>query len=191
MPKATWGTGDNALTAGDIDGAERSQQYAVYDGEIPPNGLYRFVLKNAKKGKSSNDNPQLRLIWELDGEWKPKHKKYEGCPLFDYMPVMKSTAFRVAAFCDAVGASSKDFHSGMIVDEDGIVTKLGRLGDPTGILAYINVKKRPATEKYSEKLELNGTGYLSLEDAPDDDEAEGSGEEPEADGEADGEEPPF
>jgi len=192
MPKAKWGTGDEALTAADIDGAERSQ-FKPYDGEVPPSGLYRFEIKSMKQGESSGGNPKLTTTLTLDGSWKPKHAKYDGCPMWDHMPVMKNTAWRVAALCDAIGATSKDFHNGMVVDENGKVTKFGSVGDPSGLLVYVNVKHQPAANGYAESLRLNGSGYLPIDEAPDDE--DGAADEDTArddDGDdADLDEPPF
>lgn len=172
MPKAKWGSGDQALTAADIDGAE-NRGFSPYAGEYPRSGLYRFTIKRMKQGTSSAGNPKLQIISELDGTWKPEHKKYDGCPLFDNMPVMKSTAFRVKAFCEAVGMTSKEFYAGIIVDENGVVTKLGSLGDPAGLLVYINAQYVAPADGYAEKLQLNGTGYLPVEDEDEDEDATG------------------
>jgi hypothetical protein len=185
MPKATWGSGDQALSAADIDGA-KSNEFSPYSGPIPPAGLYRFIVKQMKQGLSAAGNPKLQIVMELDGTWKSNHKKFDGCPLFDNMPVMKSTAFRVKAFCEAFGISSKQFQTGIITDESGKVTKLSIAGDPNGLEVYVNVSKRPATDQYQESLQLNGTGYLPISD----DEVEDQNED-ESDDEGDDDEPPF
>jgi hypothetical protein len=184
MPKATWGD----FSADDMTNAEVREGFAPYTGPLPRKGMFRFTLKVAKKGESQNGNPKLLLVWELDGSWKPEHKKYDGAPLFDHMPVMKSTAFRTRAFCDALGMPYKEFQNGIIVDEDGKVTKLGKtLGDPAGLQAYINVTQRPAEGDYDASLGLNGTGYLPIDDAPDDEDADDA----DGDDEGDDTEPPF
>lgn len=184
MPKAKWGSGNQALTAADIDGAETRAGFVPYSGPIPRSGLYRFTIKRMKQGTSSAGNPKLQIISELDGTWKTEHKKFEGCPLFDNMPVMKSTAFRVKAFCEAVGLSSKEFYNSIVVDENGVVTKLGSLGDPAGLLVYINAQYVAASDGYAEKLQLNGTGYLPVEDDEDDTEETTDEEQDAADDEA-------
>jgi hypothetical protein len=138
-----------------------------------------------KVGESRNGNPMLTTILELDGSWKDAHKKFDGCPLFDNMPVMKSTAFRAKAFCEAFGISSKEFNTGIVTDEDGKVTKLGSVGDPAGIEVYINVVKRAATDQYPEGLGLNGTGYLPVDDDPAEDD-----DDTDEDADTD-DEPPF
>jgi hypothetical protein len=185
LPKATWG-GD--LTAADIDGAERNTGFTPYAGPLPPAGVYRFAIKQMKKGESGSGNPKLLTIAELDGSWKPEHKKYDGAPLFDHMPVMKQTAFRIAALTDALGISASEFLSKMVVDEDGKVTKLGSLGDPNGLLIYINVKRRPAENGYAEQLQLSGTGYIPAPESGDEgDEDQTDGDE----GDEGDEEPPF
>lgn len=186
MPKAKWGSGDEALTAGDIDNAETSS-YTPYSGPVAPSGLYRFTVSRMKKGESKSGNPKLLSILTIDGTWKPAHKKYDGCPLFDHMPVTKSSAFRTKAFCEAYGITSREFMTGVITDEDGKITKLASAGDPEGLQVYINVRHVPEANGYSEKLELNGTGYLPVDDTPDDDDDPAD----DSDDNTDGEEPPF
>jgi hypothetical protein len=180
MPKATWGAGDNALTADDIDGAERAETRKRYSGPTPRSGTYRFVIQSLKKGESGNGNPKLVVFATIDGTWMANHKQYDGAPLWDHLPVMPSTKERVANFCDAIGATSKDFLSGMIVDENGYVTKLGKVGDPKGLMVYINVKKQAADGPYDESLKVDFNGYIPVDDAEEDDAGttEGTEEEP-------------
>ena len=179
MPKATWGD----FSSEDIDKAEQREGFTPYSGLLPRAGLYRFTAKFMKKGVSSTNNPKLQILWELDGSWKPEHKKFDGCPLWDNMPVVKSTAWRVRAFCEALGLSSKEFHSRIITDDDGKVTKLGSLGDPAGLQVYVNVSQRPASEGYDASLQLNGSGYLPIDDDDVEDAAEAADDEDD-DGEA-------
>jgi hypothetical protein len=181
MPKATWGE----FSSNDIDNAEQREGFAPYAGPLPRAGIYRFTAKFMKKGVSGTGNPKLQILWELDGTWKPEHKKYDACPLWDNMPVMPSTAWRVRAFCDALGLSSKEFQTRIIVDEEGKVTKLGSLGDPAGLQVYVNVSRRPASEGYDESLQLNGSGYLPIDDDDDD------GTDDADDENGDDTEPPF
>lgn len=162
MPKATWGD----FSSNDIDSAEQ-RGFTPYAGDLPPSGLYRFVVKQMKAGESNAGNPKIQIVMELDGTWKPNHKKFNGCPLFDNMPVMKSTAFRVRAFCEAFGITSKEFQTRVITDEDGKITKLGSAGDPAGLEVFVNVK-RSTDPEYGERIQLNGTGYLPVADTDDD-----------------------
>lgn len=181
-PKATWGD----FSSSDIDNAETREGFTPYSGPLPRAGLYRFTCKFMKKGKSQTGNHKMQMLWELDGSWKPEHKKFDGAPLWDNMPVMKSTAFRVRAFCEAIGLTSKEFQTRIITDDDGKVTKLGSLGDPAGLQVYVNVSRRPASEEYEEQLQLNGTGYLPIDEDPDED-----NDDVDDDADEDGDEPPF
>lgn len=168
MPKATWGSGDQALTAADIDSVDTSQNFKPYTGSIPPSGLYRFVLRRLKQGESNNGNPKLMIIAALDGTWRAEHQKYEGCPFFDHMPVLKSTAFRVRAFTDAIGVSSVDFEKRMLLDEEGRVTKIGKWEFTGEELVFINVRRDPGDAANGPRLVLNGTGYLPVDDVDED-----------------------
>lgn len=182
MPKAKWGAGDKALSAGDIDGAERSETRQKYSGELPRGGTYRFVIQSVKQAESAAGNAKALIFSTLDGSWKPNHAKYDGCPVWDHLPIHVTE--RLANFCDAIGATGKDFAEGTLVDENGYVTKIGRVGDPKGLMVYINVKKQAGTQEYPDpSLKVDFNGYMAVD--PADDEVPGD------DGTADGVEPPF
>lgn len=161
MPKIKW-AGD--LEQSDIDEAEVSQ--GRYTGEIPPSGVYRFRLQSMKVGESNSGNPKLIMIWKLDGSWKSDHKKYDGCPIFDHMPVTKSAAFRAKALCIALGTTSDDFKNKMVADADGYVTKMGKLKVDESVTIYASVK-RENDEKYG--VRLADPAYLAPPDDDDDD----------------------
>lgn len=169
MPKATWGGG---ITADDIEKAE-SNGRQPYEGKLPKAGVYRFKLIQAKQEESKEGNPKLRSGWELDGSWKKEHEQYNGCPLWDHMPVMQSTAFRVKAFCLALGVTSKEFYGQTVVDDDGVVTKIGhRVIKDKDVYAYINVRVEGDEDGEREpQLRLRGTGFLPKKDDEDTDTA--------------------
>jgi hypothetical protein len=162
MPKAKWGAGDDALTAADIDGADRSETRKRYSGELPRGGTYRFIIQSIKQAESKTGNPKALIFATLDGSWQPNHAQYDGCPLWDHMPVMKSTAERVANFMDALGGSGKDLFNA-ITDENGYITKLGSVGDPKDLMVYINVKK-DKQDGYDESLKVDYNGYIAVDD---------------------------
>lgn len=165
MPKVTWG-GD--LTEDDIESAELSN-FQPYAGPLPPGGVYRWTLRRAKRGESGTGNPKLETIWLLDGSWKPDHKKYDGCPLWDHMAVVKSMNWRVKAYCAAIGVTSTDFMKRMVVDEENIVQKIGRVKfapDDNTVEAYINVK-RENDQDGNPRIVL--VGYLTAPEDADED----------------------
>jgi len=170
MPKIKW-AGDLEQT--DIDEAEVSQ--GRYAGPVPPSGVYRFRLQSMKVGESKSGNPKLMMIWKVDGSWQKGHKQYDGAPLFDHMPVTKSSAFRTKALCIALGVSSADFMGKMVADAEGYVTKIGKLAIDDSITAFISVKKGN-DEQYGERL--TDPGYLA---PPEDDDAADSDAEPDDD----------
>lgn len=168
MPKVKW-TSD--ISVEDIEEATSIQQYV---GKIPPGGIYRFALRQCKTGTSNADNPKLINLWILDGSWRPEHKKFDGCPLWDHLAVTKETAFRVKALCDALGVSYKDFMTKMLVDEEKNVTKIGTLKvQGEDLLVCINVR-RDEDPEYGERLVLGKGGYSPV---PEDEEDEEDGEE--------------
>lgn len=171
MPKAKWAD----ISTDDIEEA-KSDGRQPYEGPMPKAGVYRFRLIQAKQEKSQSGNDKLRTGWELDGSYKPEHAKYNGAPLWDHMPVMQSTAFRVKALCLALGVTSKDFYNNTVTDEDGVVTKMGqRVFKDRDVFCYINVTVEKGDEEREDQLKLRGVGYLPKKD--DEEEATADAEE--------------
>lgn len=186
MPKVKWG-GDLDQEA--IENAEgRSGDYT---GDLPPAGVYRFKLRSSKKDQSKEGNPKLFNVLILDGSYKPEHKKYDGCPLFEHLPVGKKTAFRVRAFCDALNIPASDFMSRMVVDDDGYVQKIGKLkvaDEDLLVLVKVVVEKN---DEYGDRLGFGKSGgYLPFKDDEDDDE-DSSDSNDDSNDDADDEDPPF
>lgn len=106
MGKVTWGSG---ISAGDIDGAERSQ-FKPYDGPTPPNAMYAWRIKVLKKGKSAADNTKLIIGLELTPrQSRPEEKRFKGFYVTESIAVVESMAGKLGAFLDAIGVSGSDF----------------------------------------------------------------------------------
>lgn len=187
MPKVKWG-GD--LDQDAIDSAER-REGGDYTGDIPPKGVYRFKLRFSKKDKAKDSgNPKLTSLLVLDGSWKPEHKQYDGCPLWDHMPVTKKTAFRVRAYCDALNITSADFINKMVIDDEGNVQKIGKLKiADEDLLVLVSVKPEKNPE-YGDRLQLAG-GYLPFKDEDDDDDDSDGDADDDTDDEGDNGGDPF
>jgi len=174
MPKVNWAGADEdeLITAEDIDEAEDG--YQAYTGDVPPGGVYRFKIRRARYAEFNSGNQGLNVLMLLDGSWKSAHRKYDGCPLWDRVVMTKASAAFVKAFAAGIGVSASDLVSKVIVDEDGVVTKIGRqvLEDKT---VYVAVK--PGEYNGTERLEVAGTGYQIVET---DDEPDEDGDEEEA-----------
>lgn len=174
MPKAKWGSGDNPLTAADIDGAEQIETRTRYSGEVPPGGTYRFTIQSMKQDVSTKGNDKVVVFLVLDGAWKPNHKQYDGAPVWHHLALTNSNKEFVRNFLDSIGATSKDLMENAIVDEAGYITKLGRVGDPSGLQVYVTTQRRKTTREYPDpQLEVTYGGYIPINE---DDEAEAAGD---------------
>jgi hypothetical protein len=183
VPKAKWGAGDNALTMEDLNNAEVPEARTRYSGPVPPAGTYRFTLARIKKGVSQQGNDKLNIRFMLDGSWQPHHKQYDGAPVFNDLALTKGNAPQVAQFLGAIGATYADLLNGTIVDEDGYVTKLGRVGDPEGIMLYLNCERSKPTDKYPDpRLQVAYGGYIMADE---------DGDADSGDADSGGDEPPF
>lgn len=188
MPKAKWGAGDNMLTADDITGAEQIEGRKRYSGPVPPGGTYRFVIQSLKQGTSNGGNNKVVITLLLDGSWQPNHKQYDGAPVWHHLALTKANAANVRNFLDSIGATAADLLNGSVVDENDYITKLGKVGDPAGLMVYANTKRKKTTPEYPDPaLEVMFGGYLPVEDDSDgaDDSEDG------ADDDNDGGEAPF
>jgi len=119
VPKVTWG----AFSAEDIDNAPEST-FVPYEGPLPPAGVYGWTVGRMTKTTSKADNPMLVIVWENDGA---KDKKFKGAPVWDRPVMTKQTMFRIRDLCAALGVTSNDFLNKMVADEDGNITKIGKL----------------------------------------------------------------
>lgn len=157
MAKVKWG-GD--LTQEDIDGARGAEGYA---GDFPRSGVFRFMLRSMKAGRSKEDNPKIAVFATLDGTWKEGQAKYTGCPMWDHVPMTKSAAFRAKALCEALGVTSADLLNRAVQDADGYLTKIGDLDLTKGEhYLYVNVQYREADGDYPESIRPRGGGYLPV-----------------------------
>lgn len=174
MPKVTWGS---ELDADAIENAEQREQYA---GEIPPSGIYRMKIRFMQKTLSSNKNPLLKVLLVLDGSFKPEHKKYDGCPVWEQIPIMPSTAFRIRELCDALNVTAKEFMDKTVADDEGYITKIGKLRIADEDRQVMYKAARDDDPEYGLRLARpkKGAGFLPFkEDDDEDGDEDGSGEE--------------
>jgi hypothetical protein len=174
VPKATWSNSD--LDAGEIESAESN---GSYDGQLPPRGVYRFKLREMKKEVSKAGNDMIAVTAFLDGSWKPEHKKFDGCPLWERITLSKSTAWKPKELCAALGVSANDLLTKTIVDSDGAIQKIGNkviAGKDVLVYASVRIEK---SEGYDDKLKAN-----RLLEAPDEEGDEAAEETPAANGKA-------
>lgn len=163
MPKISWAASDedDVVTAEDIDSAEEG--FATYTGDIPPGGVYRFKLKRSKYTQFGTGNQGFNNLLILDGSWKPAHAKYDGCPLWDKVTMTKAAAAFAKAFAAALGVSAADLIARTVVDEDGVVTKIGKKTIDEKVVLYVAVKRGMYNEE--PRLETAGTAYQVVEGA--------------------------
>ncbi len=151
MPKMKWGSG---VTADTINNAEE-KGITVYDGPLPPKGVYGWDVKFLKTGETSNKNPQLIIGLELNPRDREDHQAFKGFFVQDFIVVKDTTAWRLKPFLKALGVSAKDFLENTVTDEEGRVTKIGTL-DLTkrapGIIAMLQVNRGQNKEQYPREV---------------------------------------
>jgi hypothetical protein len=173
MPKLAWGAD---VTPDDVDSAESSGQ--IYEGEIPPAGVYRFKIKTLKSGESrENKNPMATFLMLLDDPRKAV-KAYQGCPLFGQVVITKQTGWKIKEFCAALGISSTDFLKKAVTDEEGNILKFGtqKIKD-TDVFVKVNVK-REARQDPNDGMRLVERNFMPLREAAEADDTD-AGDEPE------------
>lgn len=116
MPKVLWG---DDISASAIDEAPEAQGVSMYEGPLPPNGLYTFRLQKITAGKSSNDNPMVAIRWAIEASGDKA--QYNGAPWWDNLVVLKQNLWKVKAFCRAAGITAADFMKPVTDDEDNVL----------------------------------------------------------------------
>lgn len=124
MPKVNWG-----IPAGTVDDWDRSTQYTPYDGPIPPNGVYLWLINRLIFVAPTEDKfPQLRIGLQLQARTK-EEKRYQGYPLLLFRSISDRNPMFWVPFLDAIGVSENEFRQRTIADQDGNIKKIGAWGN--------------------------------------------------------------
>ena len=84
MPKIKLGL--NAQDKAALDKAAEENSFARYDGDIPPNGLYKAVIKTVNYMLSKEKQaPQLRAVVEIKEPAGSEKSEFNGYALFHYI----------------------------------------------------------------------------------------------------------
>lgn len=84
MPKIKLGL--NAQDKAALDKAAEENSFARYDGDIPPNGLYKAVIKTVNYMLSKEKQaPQLRAVVEIKEPAGSEKAEFNGYALFHYI----------------------------------------------------------------------------------------------------------
>lgn len=181
MPKVKWSKGlgaDEVITAADLDEAESGGSYEPYDGPRPPKGVYGFRIKGIKQAESSGGFPQMIVRLELDPRGRAEHKRFAGYFMQDFIIVKKNTAWKVRPLLDALGVTYREFINNTVVDDDGMITKIGKV-TPAGALVIGNIRPSKNNADYDDIAYLppKDEDAGDSDDDADDDGADDTGED--------------
>lgn len=165
MPRANWG-----VKARDIEKYDRSSQYQPYTGAIPPNGVYAWEVRKAQYVAAAREKlPQLRLSLALKSR-NTSDRAFAGYHLMLFLPIADNTQFRYVPFLDAIGVSGSDFESRTIVNQDGVIAKIGPWKADSGTLILGDLRDDPGRDGQMRKtLGWIGEYIDSTTDDDDDD----------------------
>jgi hypothetical protein len=127
--------------------------FTTYTGPMPPNGLYKCVLKSAWWGKSKNDVPMLTCVLEFKAKSAEK-AKYDGYAIWLRITHQESTLWRMKLLFAALGQPSKASFN--VTEKTGPFGKIvSHIGRAQVGKAELLVKTK--TEKYE------GTNRLAVD----------------------------
>jgi hypothetical protein len=145
MPKTKWDAENEEWDLDDLETALNEYEPdedadGFYDGPQPKRGMYEFDI-TLEKGTSQAGNPKLivRMVRTED--------PYKGFRMRDWIPLMASTAWRVRPFLDAIGVTAADLLRNSQEDEDGIITKIGKVSTK-GLRAKAYIKQQKDSPEY-------------------------------------------
>lgn len=101
MPKATWDDFGGSPWEDELD------DFPIYDGELPPKGVYRFVLKRLQLTSNKNNEPMLKGLMIIDEPAGSKKSKYNGKDVWFNLNVTKQGTPWVNNFLSALVPESK------------------------------------------------------------------------------------
>lgn len=180
MAKVNWG-----IKKSSINNFDRDAQFKPYMGKLPPNGVYKFRVRNAQAaGPTRDKNPQLRVTFVLVPRDK-EEKKYAGFSIMKFMIISDQTNFHYVPFFDAVGITDVDFIERTFTDEQGNIKKIGKWKNDgkSVVLAEIRTNTGEKAEQYPKDV-----GWIQAFEESDEDEDEDEYDEDDEDGEYDDDE---
>jgi hypothetical protein len=106
---------DNDLDLDELDVEVEESNFQPYDGEIPPSGkVFECRITKMWLSYSADDTAMLVALAVVEDEGP-----YEGLPIFEYMVLKASAAFKYQPFLHAFGLTLRDVKTKMdVADED-------------------------------------------------------------------------
>lgn len=101
MPKATWGDVEGSPWEDDLD------DYPIYDGELPPKGVYRLALRLLRLKKNKNGDPMLNGLVVINEPAGSKKTQYNGYDFWFNLNVTSQGSRWVNNFLSALVPENK------------------------------------------------------------------------------------
>jgi hypothetical protein len=101
MPKATWGDVEGSPWEDELD------DYPIYDGDLPPKGVYRLALKFLRLKKNKNDDPMLNGLLVINEPAGSKKAQYNGYDFWFNLNVTSQGSRWVNNFLAAIVPENK------------------------------------------------------------------------------------
>lgn len=101
MPKATWGELDGSPWDDDLD------DIPIYDGELPPKGIYRCAMKFLRLKKNRNNDPMLNGLLVVNEPAGSKKAQYNGYDFWFNLNVTNQGSRWVNNFLSAIVPEAK------------------------------------------------------------------------------------
>jgi hypothetical protein len=107
MPRAKWSIGD--------DEPDDLEPFSVYDGPLPPAGVYHVALKRLNLAENRNGEDMLKILVEIrDG--RAEKKQYNGCGVWANQNVTEQGAPFVKSFLTSFGWTWSEFMNKTILE---------------------------------------------------------------------------
>lgn len=103
MPKASWDSSDLGNSVWD----DELEDYPVYDGDLPPKGVYRFLLRRLQLSTNKNNDPMLKGLMVIDEPAGSKKAQFNGKDVWFNLNVTRQGAPWVNNFLGAVVPENK------------------------------------------------------------------------------------
>ena len=131
--------------------------YAMYDGPIPPSGVYPGVITSCYMSTSSNGNPMINVSGVLETAGVEGKEKYNGYRQRGRVVIVDKEAnmAREKAFYRAIAGKEDvelvytDMDKG---DKPGTITKVGGV-NPVGKKVKFQIRSRPDEDQYGPDLD--------------------------------------
>lgn len=158
MARVKWGIGGEE--------PEEMEAFDVYDGPVPPVGVYRCKLRRLQIVTNRNGDDMVKWVMDIAEPKGSEKARYNGCGIWGQQNVTEQgKPFLKSVLVHGLGVSWSDFIGKTVTESDERPTMVKSIGRKKFLDETIDVRAQLKREVYQGETRLAFGRFLPYEDA--------------------------